>query len=44
MDHDVQALEESIDRLVDAGPLVPADAESIVALYRQFNRLEAVVT
>jgi len=44
MDHDVQALEESIDRLVDAGPLVPADAESIVALFRQFNRLEAVVT
>jgi hypothetical protein len=44
MDHDVQALEKSIDRLVDAGPLVAADAESIVALYRQFNRLEAVVS
>ena len=44
MDHDVQALKESIDRLVEAGPLVPADTESIVALYRQFNRLEAVVT
>ena len=44
MDHDVQALEKSIDRLVEAGPLVAADAESIVALYRQFNRLEALVT
>jgi hypothetical protein len=44
MDHDVQSLKESIDRLVEAGPLVPADTESIVALYRQFNRLEAVVT
>jgi hypothetical protein len=44
MDHDVHALKESIDRLADAGPLVPADAESIEVLYRQFNRLEAVVT
>jgi hypothetical protein len=44
MDHDVQVLEESIDRLVESGPLVAADAESIVALYRQFSRLEAVVT
>ena len=44
MDHDVHALKETIDRLADAGPLVPADAESIEVLHRQFNRLEAVVT
>jgi Domain of unknown function (DUF222)/HNH endonuclease len=44
MDHDVLALKESIDRLVESGPLVAADTDSIVALYRQFNRLEAVVT
>jgi hypothetical protein len=40
----VQALEEVIDNLDDAGPLVPADIESIRSLFRSCNRLEAVVT
>jgi hypothetical protein len=44
MDHDVQTLKEAIDRLADAGPLVPADPESIEALMRQRARLDAVVT
>ena len=44
MDFDVQNLIEAIDRLADAGPLIPADAESIEALVCQFNRLEAVTT
>jgi hypothetical protein len=44
MDHDIETLKEAIDSLVDAGPLVPADAESIVDLFRQFNRLEAVLS
>jgi len=30
----VQALEEVIDNLDDAGPLVPADIESIRSLFR----------
>ena len=44
MDVDVQYLKEAIDRLADAGPLVPADAESVVDLFCQFDRLESVVT
>jgi hypothetical protein len=44
MDVDVQILTEAIDRLADAGPLVPADPESIEALMRQRARLDAVVT
>ncbi|HEY1466936.1 MAG TPA: DUF222 domain-containing protein [Acidimicrobiales bacterium] len=44
MDHDIQTLQEAIDRLADAGPLVPADPESIEALMRQRARLDAVVT
>ena len=44
MDVDVQTLTEAIDRLADAGPLVPADPESIEALMRQRARLDAVVT
>jgi hypothetical protein len=44
MDHDIQTLKEAIDALADAGPLVPADPESIEALMRQRARLDAVVT
>jgi hypothetical protein len=44
MDVDIQTLSEAIDRLADAGPLVPADPESIEALMRQRARLDAVVT
>jgi hypothetical protein len=44
MDPAIQALTEAIDTLVDAGPLVPADARSIVHLYRLHTRLESVVT
>ena len=44
MDVDVQTLTEAIDRLADAGPLVPADPESMEALMRQRARLDAVVT
>ena len=44
MDVDIQTLTDAIDRLADAGPLVPADPESIEALMRQRARLDAVVT
>ena len=44
MDVDIQTLTEAIDRLADAGPLVPADPESIEALMCQLTRFDAVVT
>jgi hypothetical protein len=44
MDHDIQTLQDAIDRLADAGPLVPADPESIEALLRQQARIDAIVT
>ena len=44
MDVDIQTLTEAIDRLADAGPLVPADPESIEALMCQRARIDAVVT
>jgi hypothetical protein len=44
MDHDIQNLKEAIDRLADAGPLVPADPESIEALVCQRARIDAIVT
>ena len=44
MDVDIQTLTEAIDRLADAGPLVPADPESIEALVPQRARIDAVVT
>jgi Domain of unknown function (DUF222)/HNH endonuclease len=44
MDVDIQTLTEAIDRLADAGPLVPADPESIEALMCQRARLDAVAT
>lgn len=44
MDVDIQTLTEAIDRLADAGPLVPADPESVEALMCQRARLDAVVT
>ncbi len=43
MDVDIQTLTEAIDRLAHAGPLVPADPESIEALMTQRARLDAVV-
>jgi hypothetical protein len=44
MDVDIQTLTEAIDRLADAGPLIPADPEAIEALMAQRARLDAVVT
>jgi Domain of unknown function (DUF222)/HNH endonuclease len=44
MDVDIQTLTEAIDRLTDAGPLVPADPESMEALMCLRARLDAVVT
>ncbi|HEX3564616.1 MAG TPA: DUF222 domain-containing protein [Acidimicrobiales bacterium] len=44
MDVDVQTLTKAIDRLAEAGPLVPADPESMESLMRQRARLDAVVT
>src|SRR3981189_607124 len=44
MDPAIQTLKEAIDTLVDAGPLVPADACSIEHLFAQFARFESVLT
>ena len=44
MDPAIQALKAAIDTLVDAGPLVPADGQSIKHLFGEFSRLESVVT
>ncbi len=43
MDVDIQTLTQVIDRLADAGPLVPADPESIEALMAQRARIDAIV-
>ena len=44
VDVDIQTLTEAIDCLAAAGPMVPADPESIEALMTQRARLDAVVT
>ena len=44
MDVDIQNLTEAVDRLADAGPLVPADPESMEALMCLRARVDAIVT
>ncbi|HEY2562835.1 MAG TPA: DUF222 domain-containing protein, partial [Acidimicrobiales bacterium] len=44
MDVDIQTLTEAVDRLADAGPLVPADPESMESLMCLRARLDAIVT
>ena len=44
MDVDIQTLTEAIERLADAGPLVPADPESMESLMCLRARLDAIVT
>jgi predicted RNase H-like HicB family nuclease len=40
----IDTLKAAIDTLVEAGPLVPADGQSIKHLFGEFSRLESVVT
>ncbi|HEX4217100.1 MAG TPA: DUF222 domain-containing protein [Acidimicrobiales bacterium] len=44
MDVCIQNLKEALDRLAEAGPLVPADAASVEELISLSNQMEAVVT
>src|SRR5579871_1181808 len=41
---DLDALSDAIDRIAQSDPSVYADADSLIALERELNRLEAFVT